>query len=112
MKIKVSPTIPVGCHQYSIVFDGARCTEEDTVAFVSHQKQKIYLLPIKTRTESQVMCDLMHELLHIISRTYASSQKLEESTVEGLSQGLGQFLMALGIEFDWSDIPHTDEEGR
>lgn len=109
MKVKVSPTIPVGCHQYSIIFDTEGCNNEDAYSFVSYPKRTIYFSKT-TKSESQLMCNLTHEILHIINRVYASSQKLEESTIEGLAQGLGQFLTALGIEFDWSDIPKTDEK--
>jgi hypothetical protein len=53
---------------------------------------------------------LSHEIIHAIDRVY-NNQSLPEDGVDALAEGLTQVMReSFGIELDWSEVPHVDEE--
>ena len=51
---------------------------------------------------------LHHEILHQVNRQY--SLKLSEEDIDRIAEGLTTFISALGIEYNWDDIPSHKRE--
>lgn len=101
MKLVIPNTIQVGGHTYSIVFND-ELEDGNDHAIVNHRLLRIELNP--DRPPSQRVEALIHEWLHIINNVYANN-RLAETDIEDLSQGLYQVFQQLGIEFDYRLIP-------
>jgi hypothetical protein len=49
----------------------------------------------------------LHEILHVIAQNY--EVQLDESDITRLANGLLEFLLNLGIEFDWSEVETIEQ---
>ena len=105
-QVVVTPVIYVGSHKYTIAFD--EVVEWDGHdATINYRRNEIVLNP--HRSEQDKPIDLIHELLHLVSRVWCVD--LRERDIDALGEGLGQVLFTgLGIELDWSDIPIRNVE--
>lgn len=100
MIIPVPQEIQIGSHTYRITFDKALEDTRDYGA-VNHRTQEIFINP--TRPPSQRAETLVHEILHVINHVFCDKE-IEERQLDGLSEGMAQAVLGLGIEFDWKDI--------
>ncbi len=102
-KIKVKPTLEMGCHRYKVVFD-IREKDHDYDGTTWHNKETVSLNPDQPKVR-MATCYL-HESLHLISHVY--SLDLSEDTIWRLSEGLGEVLIRnLEVELDFSEVPNA-----
>lgn len=105
MKLIISPECQIGAHKIQI-----RQSENllDKLDFrgSSNLKEQIIRLSFEKRELTNIWATLVHEGLHISGQL--SGLDLKEGEVIALSEFLGQFLLSLGIEPDFSRIP-TEE---
>ena len=59
------------------------------------------------RHNEQLLETLLHEAVHIIDHLYIRA--LDEEQIGALGSGLAQFLISLGIEPDFSQIPEEEK---
>jgi len=100
----VPKTIQVGGHVYTIRFNAVKVRDEGRRGLVNHRLQLIELG--SERSESGMYTTLIHELVHIIDYVY-NHNDLSEGAIDSLAEGLNQVLPQLGLELDWSEIPHV-----
>ncbi len=103
MRLVIPPTIQIGGHIYSIVFN-KEVEDDGSYAQVNHRTQKIELNPI--RPKSQIDEAFLHELFHIINKVFANSN-LGEDGISANSEGLLQVIRQWDIELDFSQIPEV-----
>ena len=102
MKVQIPPKLQVGAHWYELRFDQG-LEQEGVTGSANHIKQVISINP--ARSDSARLEVLIHELIHAIVRIYGNnSPRLEEDTVNTLSEGLCQVCSQFDIELDWSLI--------
>ena len=100
VKVKVPKEIQIGCHVYGVFLKDKTIPEDD--ASINYLLQDIRIRNDTPPSRRNVV--LLHESLHLMN--FVFSCRLEEETIEKLSEGLGQLLFSnMGIELDWSDIP-------
>lgn len=104
IKVKVPPQIQIGGHSYKLIFD-KMVDHFDKTATLSERTQEIMLAP--NLSSSTLAISLYHEVQHFIAHVWVC--EISELIIESLAQGWFQFLnVDLGIELDWSDIPHRE----
>lgn len=101
MKIKVPKTIKIATHSYPVSYNKDLRCDEGFVGKVKHRVPGIEIEP--DQAFSQKNQTLLHEVLHIISRTYSCD--LDEGNIDRIAEGFSELLFNnLGIELDWSEI--------
>ena len=108
-KIKVKPTIKMGCHEYRIVLSKTLKPDDGDDGFVHHGKQVIRI--DYGLCSSRRMTTLFHEIDHIILKVfnlYLPEDRGAEAIIAGFAEGNGILFEQLGIELDWADIPIED----
>ena len=109
-EVQIPNQIIIGCHKYNLYFSNV-IDADGHDGTTQHRLQQIWLAP--KLAESRRYTALLHEVLHLICNTYCV-RVLNESEIDALSEGLGQFLLGnLEIKFDWSKIKeiHNSKEG-
>ena len=100
-KIKIPPTVKIGTHTYSVMFDRNIRTDDDHIGQVNHRTQEIKIwteAPLSMRNES-----LLHELIHIAE--YYFRVRIDDADIDRIAECMCDFLFNnLNIEFDWSCI--------
>lgn len=102
MKVKVKPVMEIGSHEFK-VHQNEQVYDDGHDGTTSFRTGRVCIAPNVLSNRKAVV--LIHEVLHIISNTYATS--LSERDIEILSEGIAQYLFSkhnLGIELDWSEI--------
>ncbi len=109
-KLKMRLVIPLECQiggiSFRIYYNDRLLEKMGLCAYISSKDQKIILTHRKT---DQEFFNLIHEVVHGV--VFENSIELgdnKEQTVSALGIGLATFLVSLGIEPDFSEIP---EEG-
>ena len=98
--VKVPRQITIGGHNYEVYFN-PELRDENDWGNINFRKQIIAINP--ERPPSQKAAALIHEILHAVNRAYIS-ERLEESIIAPLSEGLAQVMKSFDITLDWSDI--------
>lgn len=104
MKLKIPPNGKIGCRTMRIVFSDKRLDWEEKRATESTKDEIIRLHT--GQSPAATFETLLHEAKHIANYLYNVEEK--EQSVDIASEALCQFLMSLGIEPDFSDIPEEE----
>ena len=99
--IKIPRQIDIGGHTYTIEFDDSLDVDQSLWGKHSNRQLRIQIYP-NLKPSNLTVC-LIHELLHAIDTIY-NDRKLDETVINGLSEGLNQVFKGLGIELDWNEI--------
>jgi len=99
-EVIIPKVIKIGCHTFkSIFFKGL--IDGGTFGRTLHVQGEIMLNP--SNSYSQNVVSWWHEVLHAIGAIYCSD-KLEESVVDSIAEGLGQVFEEIGVKFDFSKL--------
>lgn len=100
--MKIPKTIQVVGTPYQIWIVPS-LVERKLAGEIDGTSDRIKLSP--SQSDSDKLCTLAHEVLHSINQKFGCG--LSEQQIEGIDDGLVQFIMQLvpGADIDWSDIP-------
>lgn len=111
MKLIIPNEAQVGAHTYLIRVNEKQLDRQGWQAS-STSKELIVRLATRDRQTSNIFCALMHEGLHLAG--VHGGVELKEEEIVVLGEFLGQFLLSLGIEPDFSQVPeeYPSEEAK
>lgn len=101
MKVKIPNKIKVATHSYEIALNSHLQADEKRLGVCNHRIQRLEIEP--EQCPSELAVSLLHEIIHIIERTYNCD--ISDPDIDRIAQGVAEFLTNnLGIEFDWGNI--------
>lgn len=101
IKLKVKPLYYVGGHPFRVILTNNIMEDKGRIGEVDYKTITIKIAP--HTVESQKTKALIHEFIHVVNQIY-NLEKLKESDVMQISEGLNQIFSQMNIELDWTDI--------
>lgn len=103
MKLVISPECQIGPHLFKIRWSDKWL---DAAQIRAHESCKDQIIRLHTgQSLSATFEALIHEVDHIVCYLYGIEHGDEESAIVARAVGFCQFLMSIGIEPDFSQIP-------
>jgi len=99
MKVKVPKEIKIGTYKGFVKFREHIKVDDGYRGAYNQRTGELYIDPILLMLRDRT---LLHEVVHMISFNYECSWN--EDDISRMANGLAEFLVQLGIEFDWSEI--------
>ncbi len=103
MKLVIPPEFQIGPHLFKIRWGDKYL---DIAHIRAHENCKDQIIRLHTgQSTSATFETLLHEVDHIVCYLYGIEHGDEESALIARSVGFCQFLMSIGIEPDFSQVP-------
>lgn len=106
--LKISPECQIGAHTFQIRWSPKILDIQDARGGGEYRIDLIIRL-MPGRPISQTFQTLIHEVIHLADMTtLGNDSRITEVETQALSSGLAQFLLSLGINPDFSQIPEEE----
>jgi len=106
MKLTIPAECQIGAHIIRIR-ESEKLLEKLEYRGSCNLKEQIIRLSFEKRQLTSIFTTLIHEGLHISIQL--SGLELKEGEIVAISEFLGQFLLSLGVEPDFSQIPQEEQ---
>lgn len=103
MKLKIPHECQIGAHTFPIRWS-PKILDLQEARGGSEYREDIIIRLMPNRKPIAMFQTLIHEAIHMTDSVFGTD-RIDEEVVKLLSGGLTQFLLSLGIEPDFSDIP-------
>lgn len=102
MILKIKNKIKVGGHILDVVLDGDDLEDRGLNGSLNTRKGMMSIN--STRPKSQQIEAWFHEIIHSVNNVFINGERLTEEQVSGISEGLFQVFVDMGVDFDLTSL--------